>query len=134
MITVAQIIRSGQMTVRNSWLASECGIDSSRNAHFLMVLDSRPFDLRSGQAFRGNNNPERGVWHTVIIQNKANLRKGHMNISVFTIKDYKNGPAFGVPENKPNQSQFVFLAGENAKLAELLLSKGRCECNVLLRY
>jgi hypothetical protein len=61
MITVAQIIRSGQMTVRNSCLASKCGIDSSRNAHFLMVLDSRPFDLRSGQAFRGNNNPERGV-------------------------------------------------------------------------
>jgi len=67
------------------------------------------------------------------MQNKANLRKGHMNISVFTIKDYKNGPAFGVPESKPNQSQFVFLAGENAELAGVLLSKGRCECDLFLR-
>jgi len=119
-----------------------------------------------------------------IMQNKANLRQGQMNISVFTIKDYENKTGFGIPENKPkqsqfyiftaenaeyaeknnicvsgcpiekyapypispcslrtrrlmknkaNQSQFVFLAGENAEPAELLLSRGRCECNVLLR-
>jgi len=44
------------------------------------------------------------------MQNKANFRKGQMNISVFTIKDYENKTGFGIPENKPKQSQFVFLA------------------------
>ena len=115
MTGVAQITRSGQMTVRNSCLASECGIDSSRNTHFLMVLDSRSPPAR-GQVYPcesrgGNDNPERGVWHSVIMQNKANLRKGQININIFSTKDYENMPAFGVPESKPNQSQFVFWLG-----------------------
>jgi hypothetical protein len=53
------------------------------------------------------------------MQNKANLRKGQMNITVFTIKDYENKPAFSVPENKPKQSQFQnaiwFKMGKNER-------------------
>jgi hypothetical protein len=100
MITVAQIIRSrrnDQMTVRNSCLASECGIDSSRNTYFLMVLDSR---------FRGNDNPERGVWHSVIMQNKANSPTAKMNAKGSSQRDYENKTGFAVQQNKPKQSQF----------------------------
>ena len=69
----------------------------------------------------------------LFLQNKANLRKGQTNINIFGTKDYENQPIWRLRQSKPNQSQFVFLAGENAELAELLLYRGRCECNVLLR-
>jgi hypothetical protein len=52
------------------------------------------------------------------MQNKANLRKGQMNITIFNTKDYENRPAVGVLENKAKQSQFVFLTAENAEYAE----------------
>ena len=41
---------------------------------------------------------------TVIMQNKANLRKARMNANFCFTKDYENGPATGVQENKPNPS------------------------------
>jgi len=40
------------------------------------------------------------------MQNKANLRKDQMDISLFIRKDYENKSAFSVPKNKAKQSQF----------------------------
>jgi len=70
----------------------------------------------------------------LFLQNKANLRKGQMSVSPYNTKVYENIRVCRLPKSKANQSQFVFLAAENAKLAELLLSKDRCQCNVLLRH
>ena len=42
-----------------------------------------------------------------IMQNKANFRKGQMNVSIFSTKDYENRPIWRLRENKANQSQFV---------------------------
>jgi hypothetical protein len=57
------------------------------------------------------------------MQNKANLRKGQMNISVFAIKDYENKTGFGGPENKAKQSQFQnaiwFKMGKNERASIL---------------
>jgi hypothetical protein len=73
----------------------------------------------------------------LFMQNKANFRKGQMNISIFTIKDYENEPAFGVPKSKPKQSQFQnaiwFKMGKNERESVLGLStslsmKFRCCC------
>jgi len=121
MITVAQIIRSrrnDQMTVRNSCLASECGIDSSRNTYFLVVLDSR---------FRGNDNPERGVWHSVIMQNKANSPTAKMNAKGSSQRDYENKTGFAVQQNKPKQSQFQDYAHAAKKCQEKDRSGGQNE-------
>jgi hypothetical protein len=71
-----------------------------------VVLDSRPFDLRSGQAFRGNDNPERGVWHSVIMQNKANSPTAKMNANGSSQRDYENKTGFAGQQNKPKQSQY----------------------------
>ena len=40
------------------------------------------------------------------MQNKANFRKGQMNVSFFAAKDYENIGACGVQKNKAKQSQF----------------------------
>jgi len=39
-------------------------------------------------------------------QNKPNFRKARMNVSSVLTKDYENNHAFGLRENKPNQTQF----------------------------
>jgi hypothetical protein len=75
----------------------------------------------------------------VIMQNKANFRKRQMNISIFTIKDYENEPAFGVPENKPKQSQFQnaiwFKMGKNERESVLgLIDFARHEVSALLLF
>jgi hypothetical protein len=62
-----------------------------------MVLDSR---------FRGNDNPERGVWHSVIMQNKANSLRAKMNANRFSQRDYENKTGFAVQQNKAKQSQY----------------------------
>jgi hypothetical protein len=54
-----------------------------------------------------------------IMQNKANLARPKMNASLIIAKDYENKSAFGVPENKAKQTQFVFFTAENAKYAEM---------------
>jgi len=41
-----------------------------------------------------------------------------MNARPYKTKDYEKRAAFGGRENKANQSQFVFLAAENAEVAE----------------
>jgi hypothetical protein len=71
------------------------------------------------------------------MQNKANFRKGQMNISIFTIKDYENEPTFGVPKSKPKQSQFQnaiwFKMGKNERESVLgLIDFARHEVSALL--
>jgi len=39
------------------------------------------------------------------MQNKANFRKAKMKLNSYSTKDYENETAFGLWENKPNQSQ-----------------------------
>ena len=43
---------------------------------------------------------------TLFMQNKANLPDSRMNVSPVITKDYENDNAFGLRENKPNQTQF----------------------------
>ena len=73
------------------------------------------------------------------MQNKANFRKGQMNISIFTTKDYENKPAFGVPKSKPKQSQFQnaiwFKMGKNKREFVLgLIDFARHEVSALLLF
>jgi len=38
---------------------------------------------------------------------KPNFRKAKMDVNLYVIKDYENETAFGLRENKPNQTQPV---------------------------
>jgi len=92
-------------------------IGSHRNGQESAGRRSRPME----KAIRRN------CWArpTLFMQNKANFRKGQMSISIFTIKDYENKPAFGTPENEPKQSQFQnaiwFKMGKNERESILSL-------------
>ncbi|MBA7658586.1 hypothetical protein ES703_66545 [subsurface metagenome] len=46
--------------------------------------------------------------YDTIMQNKPNFRKAQMNVNFYSQKDYENETAFGLRENKPKQSQFLY--------------------------
>ena len=60
---------------------------------------------------------------TAFMQNKANLRKGQMNVTSVTTRAYENQPIPRLPENKPNQTQSVFLPRRTPRSESFLLSK-----------
>jgi hypothetical protein len=49
--------------------------------------------------------PARAQTGDPVVQNKPNLRRAKINVSLFYRKDYGNLPAFGAKKNKPKQSQ-----------------------------
>jgi hypothetical protein len=90
-------------------------------------------------SYQGGISGKSGRAGRLFMQNKANLRKRQMNISVFTIKDYENEPAFGIPKSKPKQTQFQnaiwFKMGKNKRESVLgLIDFAQHEVSALLLF